>query len=94
MLGCPHVLVIQTQAVMLTEQARLPRSHLSSPGPGSLFFPSPYVLLKQRKSGRQVAWEANQLRHAENLAGPGGLKIITNNWTYFVYSKIPFTDSF
>lgn len=96
MLGCPHVLVIQTRAVMITEQARLPRSHLSSLDQGLLifFFPSPYVLLKLRKSGRQVAWEANQLRHAENLTGPGGLKIITNNWTYFVYSKIPFTDSF
>lgn len=38
MLGCPHVLVIQTQAIMITEQARLPRSHLSSLDQGLLIF--------------------------------------------------------
>lgn len=38
MLGCPHVLVIQTQAIMITEQARLPWSHLSSLDQGLLIF--------------------------------------------------------
>lgn len=56
MLGCPHVLVIQTQAIMITEQARLPRSHLSSLDQGLLIFLSQPICSAETEKEWQGRW--------------------------------------